>query len=282
MEPEQKGSAEQPPASYVSLEGLHGTVRVPSQKAGFWPQCGHSWDRPYSSASATWTGQLGHGLAGRRAIQIRAALGGRSRKFDGDFLQVISARLGVATGKDLAQCCRDWYPRWTGWPNWIAMEIAIGMTDLAESLGSAVALNLLFHIPMPVGDHHNGIRRFTPPGSPGIWKRLIEAVVAVFVLTIAGVTASRSSVLRRRDPIFWKWGAPWYTPTSRKQHACRGDGMIGATVMPHNLFLHTALVQTRQLQHDESSIRRAIRFNTIDTTVALAIAFFRQCSHFWC
>jgi len=57
-------------------------------------------------------------------------------------------------------------------------------------------------------------------------------------------------------------------------------GMIGATVMPHNLFLHTALVQTRQLQHDESSIRRAIRFNTIDTTVALAIAFFRQCSHF--
>jgi manganese transport protein len=63
-------------------------------------------------------------------------------------LQVISAWLGVATGKDLAQCCRDWYPNWSRWPNWIAMEIAIGATDLAESLGSAVALNLLFHIPL--------------------------------------------------------------------------------------------------------------------------------------
>ena len=61
-------------------------------------------------------------------------------------LQVISARLGVATGKDLAQCCRDYLPQWTRWPNWISMEIAIGATDLAEALGSAVALNLLFHI----------------------------------------------------------------------------------------------------------------------------------------
>ena len=64
------------------------------------------------------------------------------------FMQVIAARLGVVTGKDLAQCCRDWYPRWTRWPNWLLCEVAIGACDLAEVLGSAVALNLLFHIPL--------------------------------------------------------------------------------------------------------------------------------------
>ena len=105
--------------------------------------------RRFWSASATWTPATGAPTS-RAGRSSNTACSGwwRWPASWRSFLQVISARLGVATGKDLAQCCRDWYPHWTRWPNWIAMEIAIGATDLAESLGSAVALNLLFHIPL--------------------------------------------------------------------------------------------------------------------------------------
>src|ERR1039458_9686301 len=99
-------------------------------------------------------------------------------------LQVISARLGVVTGKDLAQCCRDWYPRWSRWPNWIAMEIAVAATDLAESLGSAVALNLLFHIPIGWAIVITAFDVLLLLSFQGMGMRMIEAVVAVFVLTI--------------------------------------------------------------------------------------------------
>ena len=100
-------------------------------------------------------------------------------------LQVISARLGVATGKDLAQCSRDYLPRWTRWPNWLAMELAIAATDLAESLGSAVALNLLFHIPMAWAIIITAFDVLLLLALQGLGWRLIEAVVAVFVATIA-------------------------------------------------------------------------------------------------
>ena len=105
--------------------------------------------------------------------------------------------------------------------------------------------------------------------------RLIEAVVAVFVLTIAGCYGIEIFGFAQTRPDFLEMGSAMVHPDfSQAGMLVVAIGMIGATVMPHNLFLHTALVQTRQLQHDESSIRRAIRFNTIDTTVALAIAFF--------
>jgi manganese transport protein len=191
------------------------------------------------------------------------------------FLQVISARLGVATGKDLAQCCRDWYPRWTRWPNWLSMEIAIGMTDLAESLGSAVALNLLFHIPMSWAIIITAFDVLLLLALQGSGMRLIEAVVAVFVLTIGVCYGIEIFGLAQTRPDFLEMGRAMTRPDfARAGMLVVAIGIIGATVMPHNLYLHTALVQTRQLQQDESSIRRAIRFNTIDTTVALTIAFF--------
>src|SRR5206468_173017 len=118
-------------------------------------------------------------------------------------MQVTSARLGVVTGKDLAQACRDHLPAWTRWPNWIACELAIGACDFAE-MGRA-----LF--------------------SPGFRR---EGMIVGAI------------------------------------------GIIGATVMPHNLYLHSALVQSRRLGADEPAIRRAIKFNTIDTVVALTLAFF--------
>src|ERR1700679_3061002 len=92
--------------------------------------------------------ELGHRSAGRRAVQVRAAVGHRPGQPDGDLCAGDRCSPGGGTRKDFAQCCRDWYPGWTRWPNWLMSEVAIGACDLAEVLGSAVALNLLFHIPL--------------------------------------------------------------------------------------------------------------------------------------
>jgi manganese transport protein len=190
-------------------------------------------------------------------------------------LQVLSARLGVATGKDLAQCCRDWYPAWTRWPNWIAMELAIGATDLAESLGSAVALNLLFHIPLAWAIIITAFDVLLLLALQGLGMRMLEAVVTVFVGTIGVCYGIEIFVLPQTQPLFTEMGSALLHPSLRESGMLvAAIGIIGATVMPHNLYLHSALVQTRKLQRDEQSIRKAIRFNTLDSAVALTIAFF--------
>jgi len=190
-------------------------------------------------------------------------------------LQIIAARLGVVTGRDLAQCCRDWYPKWSRWPNWIAMEIAIAATDLAESLGSAVALNLLFHIPMAWAIVITAFDVLLLLALQGLGMRMIEAVVTVFVVTIGVCYGIEIFILPQTHPGFLEMGQALMEPNFREAGMIVvAIGMIGATVMPHNLFLHSALVQTRKLKRDEHSIRTAIRFNTIDSTAALTVAFF--------
>jgi manganese transport protein len=122
------------------------------------------------------------------------------------FMQVISARLGVVTGKDLAQCCRDWYPKWTRWPNWLMSEVAIGACDLAEVLGSAVALNLLFHIPLLWAVIITGLDVLLLLGLQRFGMRTIEAVVLLLVATISVCYYIEYSFCLRRSPAFWKWG----------------------------------------------------------------------------
>jgi manganese transport protein len=191
------------------------------------------------------------------------------------FMQVISARLGVVTGKDLAQCCRDFYPRWTRWPNWLLSEVAIGACDLAEVLGSAVALNLLFHIPLLWAVLITGLDVLLLLGLQSFGMRTIEAVVLLLVLTIAGCYFIEIFVLPQTHPDFLELGQALFTPRFRQAGMLYvAIGIIGATVMPHNLYLHSALVQSRRLQKDDESIRRALQFNTIDSAVALTVAFF--------
>ncbi len=191
------------------------------------------------------------------------------------FMQVISARLGVVTGKDLAQCCRDWYPRWTRWPNWLMSEVAIGACDLAEVLGSAVALNLMFHIPLLWAVIITGLDVLLLLALQRFGMRTIEAVVVLLVATIAVCYFIELFVLPQTQPSFLEMGRALISPGFRQAGMIYvAIGIIGATVMPHNLYLHSALVQSRQLQKDEPSIRRAIQFNTLDSTVALTIAFF--------
>jgi manganese transport protein len=155
------------------------------------------------------------------------------------------------------------------------MEIAIGMTDLAESLGSAVALNMLFHIPLLWAIIITAFDVLLLLALQGLGARLIEGVVTVFVLTIAVCYGIEIFGLAQTQPNFLEMGHAIVRPDfAQAGMLFVAIGIIGATVMPHNLYLHTALVQTRKLQQDERSIRRAIRFNTIDTAVALTIAFF--------
>jgi manganese transport protein len=191
------------------------------------------------------------------------------------FLQVAAARLGVVTGKDLAQCMRDWYPAWMRWPNWLCMEIAIGATDLAEALGSAVALNMLFHIPLEWAIVITAFDVLLLLGLQGMGMRMIEAVVSVFILTIVACYGVEIFAFSQTRPDFLDMGRAMIHPSlARDGMITVAIGMIGATVMPHNLYLHSALVQSRKIKRDDASIRNALFYNTLDSGVALTVAFF--------
>jgi manganese transport protein len=189
-------------------------------------------------------------------------------------MQVCAARLGVVTGKDLAQTCRDHLPAWTRWPNWISCEIAIAATDLAEILGSAVAINLLFGIPLFWAVIITAFDVLLLLALQGLGMRLIEAVVLALVATIGICYFIELFVFPQTAPDFAAMGWALVTPhLGDERMIFIAIGIIGATVMPHNLYLHSALVQSRQIGKDDASVRRAIRFNTLDSVIALSAAF---------
>jgi manganese transport protein len=260
---------------YVSLEGIHGTVGVPRLDAGFWQQW-RAFVGPAILVSVGYMdpGNWGTDLQGGAQYKYGLLWVVALSSLMAVFMQVTSARLGVVAGKDLAQCCRDWYPKWTRWPNWMLSEVAIGACDLAEVLGSAVALNLLFHIPLFWAVVITGLDVLLLLALQGFGMRTIEAVVVVLVATISICYFIEIFVIPQTQPSFREMGQALLTPHFR--HAGMlyvAIGIIGATVMPHNLYLHSALVQSRKLQQDRASIRRAIAFNTLDSVVALSIAF---------
>jgi len=267
----------EPQASgHISLEGMHDTVAVPPHQAGFWRQW-RAFVGPALLVSVGYMdpGNWGTDLQGGAQFKYGLLWVVALASLMAIFLQVASARLGVVTGKDLAQCCRDWYPRWTRWPNWLLCELAIGACDLAEVLGSAVALNLLFHIPLLWAVIITGLDVLLLLGLQRFGMRKIEAVVLLLVATIGVCYFLEIFVLPQTHPSFLEMGHALISPNFRQAGMLVvAIGIIGATVMPHNLYLHSALVQSRKFQKDEASVRRAIQFNTIDATVALTIAFF--------
>jgi len=263
-------------ASHPSLEGVHGTVDVPHHQAGFWRQL-RAFAGPAILVSVGYMdpGNWGTDLAGGARFKYGLLWVIALAIFMAVILQIAAARLGVATGKDLAQCCRDWYPKWTRWPNWLLCEVAIGACDLAEVLGSAIALNLLFHIPLLWAVIITGLDVLLLLGLQGFGMRTIEAIVLLLVMTIGACYGIELFVLPQTQPSFLEMGRALASPGFRQVGMIYvAIGIIGATVMPHNLYLHSALVQTRRVKRDERSVRTAIRFNTIDSTVALTIAFF--------
>ena len=274
--PPAAGAAAGATANHLSLEGIHGSVAVPPAHAGFWAQW-RAFVGPAILVSVGYMdpGNWGTDLAGGAQFKYGLLWVVGLASLMAIFMQVISARLGVVTGKDLAQCCRDWYPSWTRWPNWLFCEMAIGACDLAEVLGSAVALNLLFHLPLLWAVIITGFDVLLLLGLQRFGMRTIEAVVLLLVATIAVCYYIEIFVLPQTQPGLGEMGAALFRPSlSQSGMLVVAIGIIGATVMPHNLYLHSALVQSRKLQQDEASIRRGIRFNTIDSTAALIIAFF--------
>ena len=263
------------PRGSVSLEGMHGSIEVPQDTSGFWQQL-RAYAGPALLVSVGYMdpGNWGTDLAGGALYKYRLLWVVGLASVMAVFLQVMAARLGVVTGKDLAQCCRDWYPRWTRLPNWLLTELAIGACDLAEVLGSAVALNLLFHIPLFWAVIITATDVFLLLALQRFGMRTIEAVVLLLVATIGVCYFIEIFILPQIQPDFLELGQALVTPSLRESGMTYlAIGIIGATVMPHNLYLHSALVQTRRLGRTELSIRSAIRFNTIDSTVALGIAF---------
>src|SRR3989440_10445242 len=268
--------ADAQPPGYVSLEGVHSSVEVPHHRAGFWDQ----WRAFVGPAILVSVGYMDPGNWGtdlQAGAQYKYGLlwvvGLASLM--AICMQILAARLGVVTGKDLAQCCRDWYPKWTRWPNWLMSEIAIGACDLAEVLGSAVALNLLFHIPLLWAVIITGLDVLLLLALQRFGVRTIEAVVLLLIATIGVCYFIEIFVLPQTQPSFLEMGRALVSPHFREVGMLYvAIGIIGATVMPHNLYLHSALVQSRNLQKDDPSIRSAIRFNTIDSIVALSVAFF--------
>jgi len=196
------------------------------------------------------------------------------------FLQIIAARLGIVTRKDLAQCCREFLPAWTLWPNYLSCELAIAACDLAEVLGSAVALHLLFpSISLLVAVIITSFDVLVLLSLQRFGMRMIEAVVLVLVGTIGICYYIEIFVLPQTHPEFHEMARGLLAPdlvsfVHQKDLVYLAIGIIGATVMPHNLYLHSALVQTRQIRGDRLSVKQAVRYNTIDTTVALTTAFF--------
>jgi manganese transport protein len=261
---------------HVSLEGVHSSIAVPHHQAGFWEQW-RAFVGPAILVSVGYMdpGNWGTDLQGGAQYKYGLLWVVGLASLMAIFMQVISARLGVVTGKDLAQCCRDWYPKWTRWPNWMMSEVAIGACDLAEVLGSAVALNLMFHIPLFWAVIITGLDVLLLLALQRFGMRTIEAVVLLLIVTIGVCYFIEIFVLPQTQPSFLEMGRALISPHFRQAGIVYlAIGIIGATVMPHNLYLHSALVQSRKLQKDEPSIRSAIRFNTVDSIVALTIAFF--------
>src|SRR5689334_6198052 len=187
-------------------------------------------------------------------------------------LQALCARLGIGAGRDLAQACRDAFPRALSWPLWVLTEIAICATDLAEVIGTAIGLNLLFGIPLEIGVLITALDVFLILWMQNLGFRWVEA----FIVTLMGVIALCFIVqIAMADP---DWGAVirGFAPTTEivrnPDMLYLAIGIIGATVMPHNLYLHSGVVQTRRFGASVADRREAIKLATIDSTIALMFA----------
>jgi len=186
-------------------------------------------------------------------------------------LQSLSARLGIVQGRDLAQCSRETYPRGVNFILYILAEIAIAACDLAEVLGMAIGLNLLFGWPLLWGVLISLLDTILLLWLQKLGMRKLEAFIIALVAIIGGCFLTEMIIAKPHLGDVMKGFRP----------SLPGDGalfiaigIIGATVMPHNLYLHSALVQTRKINRDSGSIRTALRLNNIDSTIALNLAFF--------
>jgi manganese transport protein len=189
-------------------------------------------------------------------------------------LQGLASKLGIVTGRDLAQACRDHYSRPVGFVLWVLCELAIAACDLAEVIGTAIALNLLFGIPLAIGVAITALDVLLLLFLQNKGFRLLEAMVIVLLVTV-GFCFLFEMILSRPDigPML-RGFIPSPEIVTNPGMLYVAVGILGATVMPHNLYLHSSIVQTRRYEETAEGKREAVKFAFLDSTIALSLALF--------
>jgi manganese transport protein len=262
------------PRGEASLREVHGSIEVP-QDAGFWRKL-------FAFAGPGYLVAVGYMDPGNWATDLA---GGARYGYTllsvillsnlmAILLQALAARLGIASGRDLAQACRDHYSRPVTIGLWILCEIAIAACDLAEVIGAAIALNLLFGLPLIWGVCLTALDVLIVLFLQNRGFRYVEALVVALILMIAGCFAIELW-LARPEPAAMAIGfVPSPAVLGNPAMLYIAIGILGATVMPHNLYLHSSIVQTRKYVDTYASKSEAIRFATIDSSSALMFALF--------
>jgi len=189
-------------------------------------------------------------------------------------LQSLSARLGIATGLDLAQACRRNYPKPVAFVLWVLCEIAICACDLAEIIGTAIALNLLFGMPLIFGISLTVLDTIIILALQSRGFRYLEAFIIALMTIIAGCFIAQIMMAQPDFSAVLQGYVPTAEIVMNPAMLYIAIGILGATVMPHNLYLHSSIVQTRDFGESTAHKREAIKFATIDSTVALSLALF--------
>jgi manganese transport protein len=262
------------PSPSVSLPEVHGSVPV--------PLTGGFWRKMLAFAGPGYLVAVGYMDPGNWATD----LAGGSRygytllsvimlsNLMAILLQALALRLGIASGRDLAQACRDHYSRPTTLVLWALCEVAIAACDLAEVIGSAIALNLLFGLPLIWGVCLTSLDVLLVLYLQQYQFRYVEALVVVLILGIAGCFAIQLWLAKPDLAGVLAGFLPTLEITRNPDMLYIAVGILGATVMPHNLYLHSSIIQTRRYADTADSKREAIRFASIDSTVALMFALF--------
>lgn len=270
------GSALATPATLAppSLPEVHRSVRVPD--AAGWFRRLFAFVGPGYLVAVGYMdpGNWATALAGGSAFGYTLLAVALASSLMAILLQALCARIGIATGRDLAQLCRERFPKPVAFPLWFLAEVAICATDLAELIGTAIALELLFGIPLLYGVMLTALDAFLILWLQHKGMRWLEALIFGLIVLIFGCFAVQIAMA---DPV---WGEvlrgyiPAASIVTNETQLYIALGILGATVMPHNLYLHTALVQSRDIGPTIEEKREAVRFATIDSSVALTLALF--------
>src|ERR1700704_770759 len=189
-------------------------------------------------------------------------------------LQALSPKTGIVSGRDLAQACRDHFSRPVSYFLWVICEIAIAACDLAEIIGSAIALNLLFGIPLPWGIAITAFDVLAMLYLQNRGFRMLEALVVVLIATVAGCFLFEILISKPDAAAVFSGFVPSASILTDPDKLYIAIGILGATVMPHNLYLHSSVVQTRSYEETPAGKREAVKYAFIDSTVALSFALF--------
>ena len=272
---ESAGVIAEPVAPRVSLSESHRSVAVPPQSVGFWRRL-FAFSGPGYLVAVGYMdpGNWATDIAGGSAFGYRLLCVILLANIMAMLLQALAARLGIASGMDLAQACRARYPRPVNLALWVLCELAIIACDLAEVLGTAIALKLLFGLPLVAGVLITGFDVLLILMLQHWGFRLLEAFIVTLLVVIAGCFAYELAIAQPDVAAMARGLIPHREIVTNPAMLYIAIGILGATVMPHNLYLHSSIVQTRAFGLDAEGKRQAARMAVIDSTIALGLALF--------